>query len=103
MSRWRRVLGQCTRLARFGLVRSEHVGGHFEMLQALLGMGWRAATLSRGCHQRRETWWDRARCAATIYARRRRVGTLVELLERAYGDGLSAAVVAIVALAVSGE
>ena len=46
----RGVLGQCTRLARFGLVRSEHVGGHFEMLQALLGMGWRAATLSRGCH-----------------------------------------------------
>ena len=43
----------------------------FEMLQALRWMGWRAATLSRGCHKRRETWWDRGRCAATSYARRR--------------------------------
>ena len=31
------------------------------------------------------------------------VGTLVERVERAYGDGLSAAVVAIVALAVVGD
>ena len=31
------------------------------------------------------------------------VGTLVERVERAYGDGLSAAVVAIVALAVLGQ
>ena len=24
----------------------------------LLLVGWRAATLSRSCHKRRETWWD---------------------------------------------
>ena len=56
-----------------GLVWCEprHVGGHVEMLQALPWLGWRAARLSRGCHQPRETWWYRGRCAATIYARRR--------------------------------
>ena len=53
------VLGRCTRLAGSGLVRTGHAGGHFEMLQALPWMGWRAARLSRGCHQRRETRWDR--------------------------------------------
>ena len=95
--------GQCTRLARSGPREPGHASGHFEMLQALLWMGWRAAKLSRGCHKRRETWWDRGRCAATISARRREWGTLVERVERAYGDWLSAAVVAIVALAVLGE
>jgi hypothetical protein len=69
------VLGQCTRLARSGLVRTEHAGGHFDMLQALLWMGWRAATLSRGCHKVRETWWDEGRCAETISAGRRMGGT----------------------------
>jgi len=56
-----------------GLVWCEprHAGGHVEMLQALPWLGWRAARLSRGCHQPRETWWYRGRCAATIYARRR--------------------------------
>ena len=66
---------------------------------SMLCHGWAggAARLSRGCHQRRETWWDRGRCAATIYARRRDVGTLGQRVERAYGDWLSAAVVGIVA------
>jgi hypothetical protein len=56
-----------------GLVWCEpgRAGGHFEMLQALRWMGWRAATLSRGGHQRRETWWDGGGCAETSYARRR--------------------------------
>jgi hypothetical protein len=56
-----------------------------------------------GCHQRREMWWDRGRCAATISMHvggRRDVGGRVE---RAYGDWLSAAVVGIVGLAVLGE
>src|SRR6476661_8913172 len=71
MSRWREVVGQCAGFAGSGLVRTRHAGGHVEMLQALPWLGWRAARLSRGCHQRRETWWYRGRCAATIYARRR--------------------------------
>jgi hypothetical protein len=37
----------------------------------LLWVGWRAATLSRGCHKRRETWWDAGRYAETIDAGRR--------------------------------
>jgi hypothetical protein len=41
--------------------------------------------------------------AETSYARRREVGMLVGRVERACGDGLSAAVVAIVALVVLGE
>jgi hypothetical protein len=67
------VLGSALE-ARSGLVRTGHAGGRFEMLQALLWMGWRAVTLSRGCHKRRETWWDRGGCAETIYARRREWG-----------------------------
>jgi hypothetical protein len=37
----------------------------------LLLVGWRAATLSRSCHKRRETWWDAGRYVETISAGRR--------------------------------
>jgi hypothetical protein len=37
----------------------------------LLFVGWRAATLSRSCHKRRETWWDGGRYVETISAGRR--------------------------------
>ena len=96
------VLGRCTRLAGSGLVRTGHAGGHFEMLQALPWMGWRAATLSRGRHQRRETRWDRGGMRCDEPCTSAGVGTSVGRVDRGYGDGRSAAVVAIVALAVLG-
>src|SRR6478672_6989234 len=37
----------------------------------LLFVGWRAATLSRSCHKRRETRWDGGRYVETISAGRR--------------------------------
>jgi hypothetical protein len=37
----------------------------------LLLVGWRAATLSRSCHKRRETRWDGGRYVETISAGRR--------------------------------
>ena len=37
----------------------------------LLWVGWRAATLSRSCHKRRETWWDGGRYVETISAGQR--------------------------------
>ena len=55
-------------LARSDVVRTGLAGGHFEMLQALLKMGWRAATLSRGCHKWRETCWDPGGYVETIDA-----------------------------------
>ena len=37
----------------------------------LLLVGWRAATLSRSCHKRCETWWDGGRYVETVSAGRR--------------------------------
>jgi hypothetical protein len=41
----------------------------------LLLVGWRAATLSRSCHKRCETWWDAGRYVETVSAGRREGGT----------------------------
>jgi hypothetical protein len=85
----------------FGANPCMPAGGHLEMLQALLWMGWRAATLSRvvtSGAKRGGTGGDALRRSMHVGG----VGRLGERVERA-GDWLSAAVVAIVALAVWGE
>ena len=43
----------------------------FRDAAGLLVVAWRAATLSRGCHKRRETWWDGGRYVETISAGQR--------------------------------
>jgi hypothetical protein len=79
------------------LVRTEACRRHVEMLHALPWLGWRCARLSRGCHQRRETWWDPGEMRCDDLCTSADVGTLGERVERAYGDWLSAAVVGIAA------
>jgi len=76
-------VGQSTRWAGSGLVRTEHAGGHFEIgPQALLWMGWRAATLSRGCYKRRETLVGPGQMRCDELCTAVGVGTLVERVER---------------------
>ena len=53
-------------------------GGHVETLQAVPWLGWRAARLSRGCHHRRETWWDRGEMRCDELGTSVDVGTLGE-------------------------
>jgi hypothetical protein len=65
------VVGRCTRLARPGSGADWACRRAFRDASGLLWIGWRASTLSRGCHKRCGTWWDGGRCAETISAGRR--------------------------------
>ena len=72
----RGVVGAVARVGavRFGCKLGKPAG--ISTCWGLLLVGRRAATLSRSCHKRRETWWDAGRYVKTIGAGQRGGGTI---------------------------
>ena len=75
MSRWRAVVGQWRGVGPVWFGANRACWRAFRDTQVCCRWAGRAATLSRSCHKRCETWWDAGRYVETVSAGRREGGT----------------------------